>query len=47
MAMLRRYLRRPSAIVGAVLLLLILAVALAAPIAFPKDPLSLAGRPLQ
>jgi peptide/nickel transport system permease protein len=47
MALLASYRRRPAAIIGGVLLLLVLAVALAAPFLFPKDPLSLAGRPLQ
>jgi peptide/nickel transport system permease protein len=43
---LRRYLRDPAAVLGTVLVLVVLAVALAAPIVFPRDPLSLAGRPL-
>jgi peptide/nickel transport system permease protein len=47
MAFLSSYRRRPAAIIGSVLLLLVIAVALAAPFVFPKDPLSLAGRPLQ
>ncbi len=47
MAALRRYARNPAALLGAVLLLLVIAVALSAPLLFPKDPLGLAGRPLQ
>jgi peptide/nickel transport system permease protein len=43
----RRYVQNPAALVGAVLLILVIAIALLAPILFPKDPLSLAGRPLQ
>jgi len=46
-ALLASYRRRPAAIIGSVLLLLVIAVAVAAPFVFPKDPLSLAGRPLQ
>ena len=45
--LLRRYGRNPAALLGAVLLVLVIAVALAAPLVFPKDPLGLAGRPLQ
>ncbi len=47
MSLFRRYRRSPAAIVGLVLLFLVVAVAVAAPFLFPKDPLSLAGRPLQ
>lgn len=47
MAVLRRYGRSPSAIVGAILLLAVVGVAAVAPILFPRDPLGLAGRPLQ
>ena len=47
MVLLDRYRRSPASIVGAVLLLLVIGVAVAAPFVFPKDPLSLAGRPLQ
>jgi len=43
----RRYLRSPAAVIGLVLLALVVGVALAAPLAFPGDPLGLAGRPLQ
>ena len=39
--------KSPAAMVGLLLLLLVVAMALTAPIIFPKDPLSLAGRPLQ
>ena len=45
MRLLARYRRSPASVIGAVLLLLVIAVA--APFVFPKDPLSLAGRPLQ
>lgn len=45
--MLRRYASNPVAILGLVLLTLVAATALAAPYAFPNDPLGLAGRPLQ
>lgn len=45
--LLRRYLQNPAALLGGVLLLVIIAVALVAPLVFPRDPLSLAGRPLQ
>jgi peptide/nickel transport system permease protein len=47
MGFLRRYLRGPAAVVGLVLLLLVIAMAISAPWVFPRDPLSLAGRPLQ
>jgi peptide/nickel transport system permease protein len=47
MELLARYLRSPASIIGAVLLVLVVGVAVAAPFIFPKDPLSLAGRPLQ
>jgi peptide/nickel transport system permease protein len=43
----RRYVQNPAALVGAALLIVIISIALSAPIVFPKDPLSLAGRPLQ
>jgi peptide/nickel transport system permease protein len=45
--LLRRYMQNPAALLGALLLAGVIAVALAAPLVFPKDPLSLAGRPLQ
>jgi peptide/nickel transport system permease protein len=47
MTVLNRYRRNPAALLGAVLLVAVIAVALAAPLVFPKDPLGLAGRPLQ
>jgi peptide/nickel transport system permease protein len=43
----RAYLRSPAALAGLILLLAVIAVALAADWAYPRDPLSLAGRPLQ
>ncbi|TCZ63341.1 ABC transporter permease [Roseicella aquatilis] len=43
----RRYLRNPAAVLGLLLLLLVIGVALAAPLLYPEDPLDLAGRPLQ
>ncbi len=47
MAGFRRYLRNPAAVVGLVLLIVVVAAALAAPLVYPGDPLGLAGRPLQ
>jgi peptide/nickel transport system permease protein len=47
MVLFRRYLRSPAAVIGLVLLLLVIAMAISAPWVFPRDPLSLAGRPLQ
>jgi len=41
------YLRNPASVLGAVLVLAVLAMGLAAPLLFPNDPLGLAGRPLQ
>jgi peptide/nickel transport system permease protein len=41
------YLRSPPAVIGLVLLLAIVGMALTADWFFPRDPLSLAGRPLQ
>lgn len=43
----RRYLASPPAVIGLVLLALVLAMAASADLLFPKDPLGLAGRPLQ
>ncbi len=43
----RQYFRSPVAVIGLLLLALVAGVALAAPLAFPGDPLGLAGRPLQ
>ena len=47
MSLLRRYLRSPAAVGGLVLLLLVVGMAFSAGWVFPRDPLSLAGRPLQ
>ena len=41
------YLRSPSAVIGLLLLLAVIAMAASADWFFPRDPLSLAGRPLQ
>ncbi|CAN7721038.1 ABC transporter permease [Pseudorhodoferax sp. LjRoot39] len=46
MRFLRLYLRNPAAIIGLVLLVAVLFLAASADIFFPRDPLSLAGRPL-
>ena len=43
----RRYFRSPPAVIGLVLLLAVLAMAASASLLFPRDPLALAGRPLQ
>ncbi|BBK36343.1 ABC transporter permease [Allostella sp. ATCC 35155] len=42
----RGYFRSPPAVIGLVLLLLVIAMAATADWLFPRDPLSLAGRPL-
>ncbi len=47
MEALKRLAKSPAAIVGLVLLVLVIGMALSAPLLFPKDPLGLAGRPLQ
>ena len=47
METIRRLAKSPAAIVGLLLLLLVIGMALTAQVFFPKDPLSLAGRPLQ
>jgi peptide/nickel transport system permease protein len=47
MGVLRRYLRSPAAVFGLLLLVLVVGLAVSAPWVFPRDPLSLAGRPLQ
>ena len=47
MEIIKRLARSPAAVVGLLLLLLVVAMALSAPIVFPRDPLGLAGRPLQ
>lgn len=44
---LKRLTMSPTAIVGLLLLVLVIGMALSAPVLFPKDPLGLAGRPLQ
>ncbi|KQU52512.1 ABC transporter permease [Bosea sp. Leaf344] len=46
MQVLRLYLRSPSAVIGLLLLLLVLAAAISAGWLYPRDPLALAGRPL-
>jgi peptide/nickel transport system permease protein len=47
MKFLRLYLRNPAAVIGLLLLLAVLVLAATAGIFYPRDPLSLAGRPLQ
>lgn len=47
MRAIRAYLRSPAAMIGMLLLLAVIAMALTADWAYPRDPLSLAGRPLQ
>ncbi len=47
MEFLRRYVRNPGAVLGLLLLALVLAMAVSAGVLYPRDPLSLAGRPLQ
>jgi len=47
MSFLRLYVRNPGAVIGLVLLVLVLVMAASAGWLFPRDPLSLAGRPLQ
>jgi peptide/nickel transport system permease protein len=44
---LKRLVRSPTAIIGLFLLLLVVGMAISAPVLFQKDPLGLAGRPLQ
>ncbi|MDR6874866.1 peptide/nickel transport system permease protein [Bosea sp. BE125] len=46
MALVKLYLRSPSAIIGLLLLFAVLAMAATAGWLYPKDPLALAGRPL-
>ncbi len=46
-AVFERYLRSPAAVVGLGLLLLVIFMAATAGVFFPRDPLGLAGRPLQ
>lgn len=47
MVALKRYFRNPAAVLGLVLLAAVLVLALSADSLFPRNPLSLAGRPLQ
>jgi peptide/nickel transport system permease protein len=47
MAVVRRYLRSPAAVIGLLLVLVVIGMAVSAPFLFPRDPLGLAGRPLQ
>jgi peptide/nickel transport system permease protein len=47
MEALKRLAKSSTAIVGLLLLVLVIGMALSAPVLFPKDPLGLAGRPLQ
>lgn len=47
MSLAQRYGRSGTAVAGLVLLAVVIATALLAPLVFPADPLSLAGRPLQ
>lgn len=47
MAFVRDYLRNPAAVIGLALLAVVLAMAASAGWLFPRDPLALAGRPLQ
>lgn len=47
MPVLRRYCRNPSAMLGLVILLAVVVLALSADHLFPRNPLALAGRPLQ
>src|SRR5690625_1786480 len=46
MTFLRAYFRNPAAVIGLVLFVLVLLMAASADFFFPRDPLSLAGRPL-
>jgi len=47
MSMFKRYARSPVALIGLLLLVIVVAAALSAPLLYPDDPLRLAGRPLQ
>ena len=47
MEFIRLYFRNPGAVIGLVLLALVLVMAGSADFLYPRDPLSLAGRPLQ
>ncbi|WP_309083338.1 ABC transporter permease [Chelativorans sp.] len=46
MSFLARFLRSPEGVAGLLLLACLLAMALLAPVLFPRDPLSIVGRPL-
>lgn len=46
MILLRRFLRSPEGVAGLILLTIIVAAALLAPVLFPRDPLSIVARPL-
>lgn len=46
MKFLRLYLRNPAAVIGLLLLVAVLLMAASAGVLYPRDPLSLAGRPL-
>lgn len=47
MTFVKLFMRSPAAVIGLALLLAVVAMALSADVLFPRDPLSLAGRPLQ
>ena len=47
MAALKRYFRSPAAVLGLTLLVAVVVLALSADLLFPRNPLGLAGRPLQ
>jgi len=47
MSMFKRYARSPVALIGLLLLVIVVAAAVSAPLLYPDDPLRLAGRPLQ
>src|SRR3981189_3689612 len=46
MGVAKRYFRNPAAVIGLLLLLVVIAMAISAGWLYPRDPLSLAGRPL-
>lgn len=47
MQVVRAFLKSPPALIGLVLLLIVVGMAASAGVLFPRDPLALAGRPLQ
>ena len=47
MQVIRAFLKSPPALIGLVLLLIVVGMAASAGVLFPRDPLALAGRPLQ